>query len=260
MKVCNVNRNAFYVLLDAIFAHLKIAPSIVELGVLRGDNASAMLAALKPAKLVLIDAWSAAAMQGAFHPFEQTPPWIAPLQLLEPYYGGDMHEQATFERIFEQCVARFAGNDKVEIIRGDTVAVLEQFGSAGRNEDFNIVYVDANHRYEHVLRELLYWKDRVAVNGALVLNDCCHSAGAVQLNFGVLPALTEFIKRTDFVPVLLTNTDWSDVVLVRKDSLMEKLIDQVASNSDMAFVDIPHQLLGAARMVPGTQRCNISFV
>jgi hypothetical protein len=260
MKVCNVNRNAFYAVLDAIFAHIKIVPSIVELGVLRGDNASAMLAALKPEKLVLIDAWSASAMQGAFHPFDQTPPWIAPMTLLEPYYGGALHEQVTFDRIFEQCVARFAGNDKVEIIRGDTVGVLEQFGSAGRNEDFNIVYVDANHRYEHVLRELLYWKDRVAVNGALVLNDCCHSAGAVQLNFGVLPALTEFIKRTDFIPVLLTNTDWSDVVLVRKDSLMEKLVDQVVTNSDIAFVDIPHQLLGAVRIVPGTQRCNVSFV
>lgn len=126
MKVCNVNRNAFYVLLDAIFVHLKIAPSIVELGVLRGDNASAMLAALKPEKLVLIDAWSAAAMRGAFHPFEQTPPWIAPIQLLEPYYGGDMHEQATFDRIFEQCVARFAGNDKVEI----TAATLLPFWSS----------------------------------------------------------------------------------------------------------------------------------
>jgi len=242
------------------FTTLKITPSIVELGVLRGGNASAMLAALKPKKMVLIDSWSSDAMLGAFHPFDKSPPWIAPINILEKYYGGSLNEQDTFDRIYHECVARFADNKNVEIIRDDTVEILEKFKSAGRNEDFNIVYVDANHRYEYVLRELLCWKDSVAANGVLVLNDCCHSAGAVELNFGVLPALTEFIKRTDFIPVLMTNTDWADVVLVRKHSPIEKLIDQVATNSNMAFVDIPHQLLGAAKIVSGSLRRNVSFV
>ena len=199
-------------------------------------------------------------MQGAFHPFDQTPPWIKPMNVLDTFYGGSIYEQTTFDKIFEQCSKRFADAPHVEIIRADTVEVLADWNKVERNEQFNLVYVDANHRYESVLRELLYWQNRVAENGVLMLNDCCHSAGAVQMNFGVLPALTEFVKRTEFVPILVTNTDWTDVVLIRKNSKLGPIIDEILKNSDIPHIDIPHQLLGSARVVQGKQRANLSFV
>ncbi len=199
-------------------------------------------------------------MQGAFHPFKDAPSWIASPAVLDAFYGGSIAEQDTFDRIYDQCSARFESCDNVEIIRADTIEVLNRFKGENGDEKFNIVYVDANHRYEHVLRELLCWHEHVAIDGALVLNDCCHSDGGIKMNFGVLPALTEFIKRTDFIPVMLTNTDWSDVVLVRKDCMLDRLLDEIVRNSDIAFVDIPHQLIGSGRIVQGSQRCNVSFV
>ena len=80
------------------------------------------------------------------------------------------------------------------------------------------------------------------------------------MNFGVLPALTEFVKRSKFIPVLLTNTDWSDVVLARKDSVMDNLLNEIVMNSDISHVDIPHQLIGSCKIVRGARRCNVSFV
>lgn len=54
----------------------------------------------------------------------------------------------------------------------------------------------------------------------------------------------------------ITNTDWSDIILARKGSLLE----QVLHWSLVAFVDIPAQLLPAARLVRGDQRAHLSFV
>lgn len=68
------------------------------------------------------------------------------------------------------------------------------------------------------------------------------------------------IKRSDFKPIAVTNTDWSDVILVRKNSMMVQLVDVALTNSHIPFVDIPHQLMGAARVVNGQQGNNLSFV
>lgn len=94
----------------------------------------------------------------------------------------------------------------------------------------------------------------------MMLNDCCHSVMGTKQNLGVLEALGSFMKRTDFIPVAVTNTDWSDVILVRRNSRLVQLFDVALTNSDVLYVEIPHQLITAARVVYGAQRHNISFV
>ncbi|MND91494.1 hypothetical protein D3C80_836190 [compost metagenome] len=105
----------------------------------------------------------------------------------------------------------------------------------------------------------MYYQDLLADDGFMLLNDCCHSLQGTKQNLGVLEALSSFLKRSDFVPVAVTNTDWSDVILVRKNSVMLQLVDIAITNSDIPFVEIPHQLMSAARVVYGAQRTNISF-
>lgn len=256
MKVCNVDRITVYKALAFAYKALKVQPSVAELGVLKGDNAHNIRVALAPRRLLLIDAWSADALRAGFHPFAERPAWVADPSILDPYYGGSVAEQTTFDRLYEQCRARFQDRSEVQLLRADTVDALQQLG----DERFDLVYVDANHRYEHVLRELLLWKDRVAQDGLLMLNDCCYSPLAASMNFGVLPALTEFVKRTDFVPALMTNGDFSDVVLARRGSAIEQRLNEIVAASDVPYVDVPHQLLGACRVVPGKGRSNISFL
>ncbi len=55
--------------------------------------------------------------------------------------------------------------------------------------------------------------------------------------FGVLEALSSFMKRTDFIPLALNgpDTDWSDVILVRKGSPMIQAVDMAISNSNVAY-------------------------
>lgn len=259
MKVCNVGRYAFYQVLERVFFAQKVRPNIAELGVLRGENALQMYNTLSPQNLVLIDSWSVSA-NDAYNPFDELPPWVEPVETYEYYYGGPMREQATFDRLYDECRARFEGLPNVHFIRADTIGALDRIQAETGIEKFELVYVDANHQYEYVLRDLMMYRSLVADDGCIVLNDCCHSLKGTQQNLGVLEAVTSFVKRTDFIPVALTNTDFSDVILVRKNTLVESIIDYVFTHSDIAYVDVPHQLLPAAKVVYGEQRTNISFV
>jgi Methyltransferase domain len=258
MKVCNVVRETFYQILASVFSGTAVRPNVLELGVLRGRNALAMYEVLHPKNLVLVDSWSAAA-SAAFTPFDKPPSWVSGLDSAQEYYGGSLSEQSTFDRLYEECRRNFEGKQNVHFVRHDSMDALDQIKKTTGIDRFELVYIDANHQYEYILRDLIHYQHFVEKEGCIVLNDCCHSDLGVKQNLGVLEAVSNFIKRSDFVPVALTNTDWSDLILVRKGALIHEYIDQVIVNSDMAWVEVPSQLLPAAKVIQGKTRVNISF-
>ncbi|KIU45644.1 MULTISPECIES: class I SAM-dependent methyltransferase [Pseudomonas] len=258
MKVCTTYRETFYHVLNAVFTAYGKQPVVAELGVLRGENAMKLYQALTPEKMVLIDSWSPASNDD-YSPFDQLPPWVEPPEKYAYYYGGPMHEQATFDNLYQQCLDRFADKDNVTVIRADTISAIDAIQPRTGIETFDVVYIDASHQYEFILRDLMYYQELVGPDGFILLNDCCHSPNGTKQNLGVLEALSSFMKRSDFIPLAMTNTDWSDVILVRKNSIMVQLVDIALTNSDIPFVEIPHQLISAAKVVYGQQRINISF-
>jgi hypothetical protein len=259
MKVVQLHRNDLYVVLGRVFESLGTSPKIIELGVLRGENALRMQNALSPSLMVLIDSWSIDSIKG-YCPFDELPTWVNPPDAYDNYYGGSVRDQSTYDRIHDECVLKFQDIPTVKILRYLTIEALSHIKPATGIEKFDLVYIDANHQYEYVLRDLMRYQDLVAENGCIMLNDCCHSAGGVMQNLGVLEAVTSFLKRSDFKPIALTNTDWSDLILTRKGSQLGPMIDYVITNSDIAYIDIPDQLLPAAKVVHGQKRINISFV
>lgn len=56
---------------------------------------------------------------------------------------------------------------------------------------------------------------------------------------------------TDFVPVAITDTYWSDIILVRRQSPLVSLIERIIDLTDLSYVEIPHQLLVVLKV-----RCN----
>lgn len=262
MKICNVPRAAFYTVLEAAFKNLSVAPYIAEVGVLRGENAVRLYDALKPRWMWLVDPWKA---YHRFHyPFDERPFYIAPESNHDRYFGGSVYEQSTFDRIHQECRNRFADHRNVSIIRQDSIGGIsvltqEMENLEGKPKMLDLVYIDADHQYEYVLRDLMHWERMVSAEGAILLNDCCFSAAGAAQNLGVLEAVTSFIKRTDFVPVLLNNADFTDVVLLRRTSQLLGLVDALMCNSNIAFVDVPHQLLASMRVIYGKQRVNVSF-
>lgn len=258
MKICEAHRGVFYQLMSVVFQAFKIKPTIAELGVLRGENAMAMYQAMSPEHMVLIDSWSPDA-NAAYSPFQNLPPWVSPIDTFAYYYGGPMDEQSTWDRLYEECVNRFSEIDNVSIIRAGTIDAIDHIKPGTGISQFDLIYIDANHQYEYILRDLMYYQNLLGPEGAMLLNDCCFSQAGTMQNLGVLEALGNFIKRSDFIPVAMTNTDFSDVILVRKGSKMETAIDFTLRNSDVGYVEVPHQLITAARVVNGPKRTNISF-
>jgi len=259
MKVCSTHRVNLYQVLRAVFDAMDKRPVVAEVGVLRGENALKLRAALSPARMVLADSWSKDANK-AYSPFDQLPPWVSPVDEYAYYYGGSLHDDATWERLYQECLANFVDMPEVDVIRADSISAIARIREQTGIEQFDLVYVDANHQYEYVLRDMMYYQELLGPDGIMMLNDCCHSHHGTRQNLGVLEALGSFMKRSDFIPVAMTNTDWSDVILVRRDSVLVKLFDMALTNSDVPFVEVPHQLVTAARVVYGAQRPNISFV
>jgi len=127
----------------------------VEIGVWAGEHAAAILRALRPERLHLLDPW-------AFAPEE---PYA------QAWYGGARaSSQAEMDEVYKRVLKRFeieiAG--RVVVIHRSTSAA-----AAARFEDASLdwVYVDGNHLYEYVWTDLELFAPKVRLGGFLAGDD-----------------------------------------------------------------------------------------
>jgi hypothetical protein len=259
MKICQCDRYFLYAAVAAAFKELGVSPCIAELGVLRGDNALKLYQHLDPSHMYLIDSWSNQ-IENFYSPFEQLQEWVKPLASYSSYFGGPTNNQSTFDRLYAECQSKFSSMPNVSLIREETMEAAKILLKERPNTSFDFIYIDANHQYEFVLRDLIIYERLVHSNGVLMLNDCCHSIEGMKQNMGVLEAVTNFVKRSDFVPVAITQTDFTDVVLARKGSAFERKINQILMDSRVSFVEIPDSMISAAEVINGQYRTHISFI
>jgi hypothetical protein len=257
MKVLNSNRVLIYQILDACFKACKVKPTIAEVGVLKGENAEVIDKIFSPESLYLIDAWSPEGFSD-YNKNNAHRHWVADINEYAYYFGGSLSDQSTFDNLYQGVIERFETKDHVKIMRCSSFDA-HRYLSDNITSAFHLIYIDASHQYETVLDDLMFYKDFLSHDGVLQLNDCCHSELGIKQNLGVLEAVVKFTKMTDYVPVAITNTDWSDVILVRKDSQLIPLIDQIINQSDISYVEIPPQLLGALKVRNGVKQ-NLSFI
>jgi hypothetical protein len=140
-----------------------------EIGVYKGDFANEILRK-GPAKLHLIDPWkSIGDIPSRWH--------AAP--------------QADMDYIKSSTVSRFSSNPVVEISEKFSADAVQDF------EDgyFDFIYIDANHSYEHIKRDLNDWWPKVKSGGFVCGNAYQNNSYQVEvLDFGVVPAVDEFVN------------------------------------------------------------------
>jgi len=257
MKAVFGNRSLIYKILSACFASQAKAPEIIEVGVFNGKNAKNLYDELKPSKMVLVDSWSSAVAVDDYRFTNRHRPWVQDPIEFSTYFGGAIDDQSTFDRLYESTRTLFSMNANVEIIRSNSSVAAEILKSTGSN--FDLIYVDANHQFEQVFDDLVLYSQVLNQDGFLQLNDCCHSGEGIRQNLGVLEATVKFCKMFEFRPILLTNTDWTDVVLARKNSSNIEIVENVVANSAVSYIELPDQLLGALTVKYGKVN-NLSFV
>lgn len=248
------HRGTLFELVANTFRELNVSPAIAELGVHSGINAESLIKIFEPSSVTLVDSWSSSEMLTTYSPFEELPDWIIPLagenSPLAKYFNGPIDQQATFDRLYLSTIERMRPYGNVSVLRQDTHSAFKKMQETRSKLDY--VYVDANHQYEYVLRDLLEWSSLLSRNGCMQLNDCVHSDMGVRQNLGVLGALNEFTLRNQaFVPLMQTRGPYADVLICHKDSLFLKPFRGLVDSSSLPIVEVSDESLFRSRFANG---------
>ena len=133
----------------------------VEIGVYKGANAKNILDYLNIKQLVLVD------------------PWQGEIDIKT----GIMQNQLFYENLYNEVKNKFSNNPKVQIIREFSINAAKMFD----DEKFDFIYIDGDHRYQEVLKDLEAWYPKLRYAGVMCGDDYGHPSG-----IGVIKAVTEF--------------------------------------------------------------------
>ncbi|MDJ0661031.1 MAG: class I SAM-dependent methyltransferase [Crocosphaera sp.] len=157
-----------------------------EIGVDTGNFSEKIINSIAPKELHLIDPWE----------YQVSDTYI------NARYGGKAKEgQKTMDERYLGVCDRFCSqiqSGQVQVHRGYSTDILEQFP----DEYFDWIYIDGNHLYEYVLKdlELSFKKTK---SGGFITGDDYRSGG--WWKGGVKQAVDEFRKRRDIKLVEICN-------------------------------------------------------
>jgi hypothetical protein len=135
---------------------------------------------------------------------------------------------------------RFAIAQQVKIVRANSIEGIQQLPDA----HLDVIYIDANHQYEYVLRDLMEARKKLKAGGIMQMNDFYEGPGGAEQNLGVMGAVNTFVKRYDFHYVAMSYGAYCDVVLTENPSsaYVQEFIANL-NNSDLTFIGISNPLV-----------------
>ena len=137
-----------------------------EIGVDKGKNAERILNLLNIKQLILVDPWE---------------------EYVDVRTGISVGDSSYFQNLYEEVKNKFSNNSKVRIIRDYSVNAAKMFD----NEYFDFVYLDGDHSYESVLKDLESWYPKLKKFGVM----CGDDYGGGPVGLGVIKAVYEFAYK-----------------------------------------------------------------
>lgn len=172
--------------------HLPREGVCAEIGVWTGEYSHAILRQNNPKKLYLIDIWDV--------------PVIRAENYKNYYKNYSTTEQFLTE--YEKVKERFLSFNNVELVRSDSATAAEMF----QDSYFDWVYIDADHSYNCVLKDLRAYYPKIKKDGYI----CGHDWDAPD-DPGVNAAVIDFVEETGIEFVGVTNEKhWSSYILRKK--------------------------------------------
>lgn len=147
----------------------------VEIGVEQGDYSQLMMDSWNYDHYYLVDFWQA-------------------------YSDNPKMTQEKQDAKYQAVVDRFKDNPKVTVVRDTSEHACEMF----EDSVLDWVYIDADHSYEAVKRDIEAWYKKVKVGGILAGHDYMPDGEYYGEQFGVKSAVDEFAKRNNLMVNLTT--------------------------------------------------------
>jgi predicted O-methyltransferase YrrM len=146
---------------------------ICELGTLRGDFSEIIMSLCDPAELVLVDLWDDEIISGDVN--------------------GNNLEKYTGQQLFEYVTERFRWAENISIRRELTAKALKKFP----NNYFDMIYIDADHSYEAVVKDLNMSFKKIKDGGFIMGHDYEMNPAKTEnvYDFGVNRAVDEFCYK-----------------------------------------------------------------
>jgi hypothetical protein len=227
---------------------------MVELGVYEGEFSEHCYKALDLKRYTLVDFWD---YDEYSFVLEDAPQMRGLRAVYNQYFHNDPKQ--ALSAAYEKTRGRFAEKHDVEILKMDIAKAADRFVDGS----LDFIYLDGNHTYEFVLRDLYTWFPKLRPGGLFACNDFFESSGAALQNIGVIPAFLTFSKRYNTYPIALTSSDWSDFYF--SNAPTSDLIAHFKTmiyGSPFPVAEVPDELLGdyhheliqqplqAARLIP----------
>lgn len=173
----------------------------IEIGSLSGNYAKEILN-IYDGKLILVDIWN---------------------KVVDNTYI-DSSNQINYKQVYTECIDNIQGHEnRCFMFRIDS----QNASSFFTDESFDFVYIDANHSYESVKKDIELWYPKVRKGGILSGHDYLMidwyvdnffapngkdryiygSNGTYNGEFGVNPAVDEFCKQNNYT-LNLTTDEW----------------------------------------------------
>lgn len=163
---------------------------LAEIGVNRAEFSNAILCNTQVGRIYLIDPWK---------------PYFAGVQA----WTKERHD----ESYVEACrIARQHGPRAVIVRQTSELAALNNISIPL----LDAVYIDADHRYESVLQDLILWSKRLKPGGVLMGHDYIHTPESTNYAIDVVRAVADFCKEHGWQVTALTDELFSSFRLERR--------------------------------------------
>lgn len=157
---------------------LPARPRVIEVGIGLGDFSQFILEALSPAQFVAIDLFR-------MHELE----WLWGRRTTE-IFSGLSHEQFYRKRFSDQV-----GRGEMSVLCGTSWDMLASLSGS----EFDLIYVDAGHDVESVMKDLEACIGCLAPKGVIVANDYTLYDPYLDVVYGVVQAVNQFVRDRDFI-------------------------------------------------------------
>lgn len=178
-----------HTLMDKIKSHLGEIDTAVEIGTWRGDFANLMCSKLQPNKFYAID----------------------PFALYDGYtdkpdtneFGNQHNLDKLADRVATRISALLADGNS-QLIREMSCNAVKEFA----DNSVDVVYIDADHKYEPVLADIRAWYPKIKDGGILCGDD--YIEGSHIEKFGVIQAVKDFAAEMnlEFAVTNGANPSW----------------------------------------------------